>query len=83
MQPSLKDKLMQLKQALSDLDELDDESRQLLTQLDTDIQAALKGDVDDTLSTRLEHQAVEFDTQHPSTAAVLRDIIDALGKMGI
>jgi len=84
MQDELKQKLAQLKQSLSDVNELDQESRDLLTQLDTDIQAVLSsGDADDSLSGRIEQQAVEFDSQHPSTAAVLRDIMDLLSKMGI
>ena len=84
MQDELKQKLSQLKQSLSDIRELDAESRELLSQLDSDIQAVLStGDSDDSLSGRIEQQAVEFDSQHPSTAAVLRDIIDLLGRMGI
>ena len=84
MQEELKHKLTQLKASLSDLDELDGESRALLSQLDQDIQSVLSGThEDDSLSGRIEQQAIEFDSQHPSIAAVLRDMIDVLGKMGI
>lgn len=84
MQQELKNKLTQLKQAVSDIRELDDESRELLSQLDDDIKAALDtGEPDESLSGRIEQQAIEFDSQYPSASAVLRDIMDALGKMGI
>lgn len=84
MQEELKSKLSQLKQVLAQRDSLDDEERELLTQLDQDIQSVLaSGDMDDSLSNRIEQQAIAFDSQHPSTSAVLRDIMDVLGKMGI
>ncbi len=84
MHEQLKSKLAQLQQTLADIEELDDESRLLLKKLDRDIQQALDGNnPDDSVSHRLEQQAVEFDTQHPSASAVIRDIIDVLGRMGI
>jgi len=84
MHEQLKSKLAQLKQTLSQVKELDDESRQLLQQLDDDIHLILQGEtVDDGLDSRLEQQAVSFDTQYPQTSAILRDIVDMLGKMGI
>jgi len=84
MQDELKQKLAQLKQVLSESNQFDEEDRKLLAQLDEDIQAALStGESDDSLTGRIEQQAIEFDTQHPSTSAVLRDIMDVLGKMGI
>lgn len=84
MHEQLKNKLAQLKQTLSEVDRLDDESRQLLQQLDQDIHTVLKGEtVEEGLDGRLEQQAVAFDSQYPSTSAILRDIIDMLGKMGI
>ncbi|NVK39307.1 MAG: DUF4404 family protein [Gammaproteobacteria bacterium] len=84
MHEQLKSKLAQLKQTLGDIQELDAESRELLQQLDRDIQLALEGGTPDAgVSHRLEQQAVEFDSQYPSASAVIRDIIDVLGKMGI
>lgn len=84
MQEQLKNKLAQLKQTIGQIDSLDSESRELLEQLDSDIQAALANEkVDDGINHRLEQQAVEFDSQHPNASAVMRDIIDMLGKMGI
>jgi hypothetical protein len=84
MHEQLKNKLAQLKQTIGEIDALDSESRELLEQLDADIQTALAGDaVDDGINYRLEQQAVEFDSQHPNASIVIRDIIDMLGKMGI
>lgn len=85
MHEQLKDKLKQLQQSLNGIDQLDDESRELLQQLDDDIHQALKGQVasESSLNDRLEQQAVEFDGQYPHTSAILRDIVDVLGKIGI
>jgi hypothetical protein len=84
MQEQLKAKLTQLRQSLGSIDQLDDESRTLLTQLDSDIQGVLAGQANDLdLDTRIEQQAVQFEGRYPQTSAILRDIMDALSKMGI
>jgi hypothetical protein len=84
MQEQLKAKLTQLRQSLGSIDQLDDESRALLTQLDSDLQEVLAGQASDLdLDTRIEHQAVQFEGRYPQTSAILRDIMDALSKMGI
>lgn len=84
MHDELKSKLTQLKQAIGNIDTLDDEGRELLQQLDKDIKTVLTGEpVDVSLNDRLEQQAVEFDSEHPKTSAVIRDIMDMLARMGI
>lgn len=84
MHDELKSKLTQLKQAIGNIDTLDDEGRELLQQLDQDIKTVLTGEpVDVSLNDRLEQQAVEFDSEHPKTSAVIRDIMDMLARMGI
>ncbi|MFY0640411.1 MAG: DUF4404 family protein [Bermanella sp.] len=84
MHDELKNKLTQLKQAIGNIDTLDDEGRELLQQLDQDIKTVLTGEpVDVSLNDRLEQQAVEFDSEHPKTSAVIRDIMDMLARMGI
>ncbi|WP_283788187.1 DUF4404 family protein [Bermanella sp. WJH001] len=84
MHDELKSKLTQLKQAIGNIDTLDDESRALLQQLDQDIKTVLTGEpADVSLNDRLEQQAVEFDSEHPKTSAVIRDIMDMLARMGI
>lgn len=37
----------------------------------------------ETLREKLEHKASDFDVDHPRLAGVLRQIVDALNKMGI
>ena len=37
----------------------------------------------ETLREKLEHQASDFDVDHPRLAGVLRQLLDSLGKMGI
>ncbi len=84
MHEQLKAKLAHLRQSLGDVQTLDDESRALLGQLDSDIQSVLAGQkVGESLEGRIEQQAVEFEGKHPKMSAILRDIMDALSKMGI
>lgn len=43
-----------------------------------------KADTDsETLREKLEHKASDFDSSHPSLAGVIRQVLEALGKMGI
>ncbi|PCJ91139.1 MAG: hypothetical protein COA46_09335 [Porticoccaceae bacterium] len=37
----------------------------------------------ETLREKLEHKASDFDSSHPGLAGVIRQVLDALGKMGI
>ncbi len=84
MHEQLKAKLTHLRESLSSIEQLDEESRTLLSQLDTDIQSVLAGQSsDDSLDSRIEQQAVQFEGKHPQMSAILRDIMDALSKMGI
>ncbi len=84
MHEQLKAKLAHLRESLSSIEQLDEESRSLLSQLDEDIQGVLAGQSsDDGLDSRIEQQAVQFEGKHPQMSAILRDIMDALSKMGI
>ncbi|MEY8248871.1 MAG: DUF4404 family protein [Bermanella sp.] len=84
MHEQLKAKLALLHESLSSIEQLDQESRHLLSQLDDDIQGVLAGrSNDDSLDGRIEQQAVQFEGKHPQMSAILRDIMDALSKMGI
>lgn len=84
MHEQLKAKLSQLHTTLAQVDQLDDDSKSMLKQLDTDIQRLLDNEkVDDDLNTRIEQQAVAFEGRHPSMSAVLKDMMDLLSKMGI
>ncbi len=84
MHEQLKAKLAHLRDSLNDIHQLDDESRQLLSQLDNDIQSVLSGQPGDvSLDGRIEQQAVQFEGKYPQMSAILRDIMDMLSKMGI
>lgn len=84
MHEELKAKLGQLKQNLSEVDQLDDDSREMLQQVDADIQRLLSGATsDDGLSERFEQQAVAFEERHPAVSGIMKDIMDVLAKMGV
>ena len=83
MQESLKQKLAQFRQSLEQVNELDEESAQMLREIDVEIQSVLKGEEQAGLEGRIEKQAVAFEGEHPQLSAILRDVMDALGKMGI
>lgn len=84
MHEELKAKLGQLQQNLSEVDQLDDDSRKMLQQVDADIQRLLSGaSGEEGLSERLEQQAVEFEERHPAVSGIMKDIMDVLGKMGV
>jgi Domain of unknown function (DUF4404) len=85
---SLREMLRRLHERLSRADPLDGESRRLLAALTGDIERALGAGgrgaslQQDSLP-RLEALAVRFETEHPTLAEVLRQLIEALGKAGI
>ena len=84
MHEQLKAKLSQLQSSLSQVDKLDDDSRELLAQVDQDIQRVLAGGQDaEGLNERLEQQAVAFEERHPAMSALLKDMMEVLAKMGI
>lgn len=83
MQESLKEKLAQFRQSLDQMKQLDDESAQMLRDIDAEIQNVLQGNEQDGLENRIEQQAVAFEGEHPQLSAILRDVMDTLSKMGI
>jgi Domain of unknown function (DUF4404) len=88
MKESLRDLLERVHERLSRSDSLDERSRELLTTVMGDIDRALKrapkrSDQKLDAAPRLEALAVRFESEHPQLAAVLRQLIDALGKAGI
>ena len=84
-QDNLRELLAQLHTRLGHAKSLDAESRRLLTALSQDIERALGRASEDTAPARnsLEGAAVRLELEHPALAAVVRQIIDALGKAGI
>ncbi len=67
--------------------ELDDETRSLVRQLDTDIQGLLGTDADQaeagSVVTRAKALEANFATDHPTAERFMREVIDALVRMGI
>lgn len=84
MSDQLKEKLKSLSDALQQVDNIDDDTRQLLQTINEDISRVTSGNpAPDQLTDRIEQQIVKFEGEHPQMSAILRDIIDQLGKMGI
>lgn len=84
----IKRRLTELHAELEKTPELDADLRELLTEVDGDIHALLarrQPEEDEVrgLRERLEALAADFDAQHPNTNLVFRELIHALGRMGI
>lgn len=84
----LRTTIHELEAELSDLSTLDPESRQLLMEVSSEIQAALKkGDPASfspkTLTERLDNATQSFEASHPTLAGVVHRVVDALGQWGI
>lgn len=85
---SLRELLARVHQRLGEEGSVDAESRQLLAALVGDIDRALgRGGARDapakSHAPRLESLAVRFEVDHPGLAEVIRDVIDALVRVGI
>lgn len=83
----IKDTLRRLHADLDARNVVDPELRQLLAELDADIHNLLdRGERPSdgaSLVERLESLETEFATEHPAIERFARELIDALGKMGI
>jgi hypothetical protein len=77
--------LGQLHAQLKHAHSLDAESRKQLRTVAADIEKALAGDEAPAVPPEqpLEALAARFESDHPSLAGVLRQIMDTLGKAGI
>lgn len=83
---SLEKTLAALRQELGAGSRLDEKSRQRLRELipDADRLEPAAGSGSDTLHRhRLEELAVEFEVEHPTLAASLRQLIDLLAQAGV
>ncbi len=82
---SLRELLARVHERLSQAGSIDEESRRLLGALVGDIGRALGRGSDEATShvPHLESLAVRFQTEHPGLAELLRQLADALGKLGI
>jgi len=77
---TLHEAIARLHAELRDAPQLDDESRRMLQQLAGDVGGAAEAGAH---APRLEALAVRFEAGHPSLAASLRGIADALGRIGL
>ena len=84
---NLKDQLNKLHDVLEKTDEVDSETRELVRDLDDEINRLLDPDsADDDYESVVDHaKAVEtrFAVKHPVAERFLREIIDTLSKVGI
>lgn len=85
---SLRELLARVHERLSQSGSIDEESRRMLGALVQDIDRALARGADEGGPaaghvSNLESLAVRFETDHPGLAELLRQLIDALGKVGI
>lgn len=85
---SLRELLARVHERLSRTDSIDEDSRRILGDLTQDIGRALgrgesAGGAIDEHTPRLEAMAVRFEADHPALAELLRQLTDALGKLGI
>lgn len=83
---NLKTLLNSLHDALEKTDKVDDETLKLVQDLDEDINRLLEADSDDEVDNVMDRaRSVEtrFAVDHPVAERFLREIIDALAKVGI
>ena len=84
----IKHRLTELHQELEKTPRLDEDLRELLMEVDGDIHSLLASEEPaeaemQGLRKRLEALAADFDAQHPNTNIFFRELIHALGRMGI
>ncbi len=84
-QESLKEQLKALHEALNDAPDLDPESYNLLLKIAEDIEAVevIEQPQITDLGDTLQEQIIQFDQDHPALSAILRQLTDTLGRIGI
>ena len=79
----IKELLSQLQDELRKTD-MDDELQTLISGLDDDIHGAIENDGDvSALIDRAKEMEADFATRHPAAERFMREVIDALVRMGI
>jgi hypothetical protein len=79
---SLKNQIIQLQQALADHPDLDAESHAALQKIAVELNN-MGVRAEPELSDLVQAQALHFEQDYPTLAAVLRQIVDTLGRMGV
>ncbi len=82
---NLNELLTELNDALEKIDEIDPETRALVKDLDEDINRLLESGEDDFDSVVERAQSIQthFALEHPVAERFVREIIDALSRVGI
>ncbi|MFT5083342.1 MAG: hypothetical protein ACI9Y1_001384 [Lentisphaeria bacterium] len=83
----LKQAIMNIRESLADTESVDDETLELAQALEADLnriasQAAPVEEISSSLDLAIALEA-KFESEHPVTAGFVREVIDALHKMGI
>ena len=88
--PELRERLQSLHEEFENIDSVDQEARELLSDLLADIQSILDRSSDAaathtpaSLSKRLEEATRDWETSHPTLAAAVGRVMDTLSNMGI
>ncbi len=83
----LKDLLTRLHKELENTDKVDSETLELVRELDSEINRLVDSDSDsdefDNVMDRAKSVETRFAVDHPAAERFLREIIDALAKVGI
>ncbi len=79
----IRDLLTQLQEEIRSTD-VDDEVRELINELDKDIHGVIENDEDvNALIDRAKEIEADFATKYPAAERFMREVIDALVRMGI
>ena len=79
----IKKLLAQLREELESTD-VDDDLQRLMAELDDEIHGVIENDADvNALVDRAKEMEAEFATKHPAAERFMREVIDALVRMGI
>jgi hypothetical protein len=79
----IKKLLAQLREELESTD-VDDDLQKLMGELDDEIHGVIENDADvNALVDRAKEMEAEFATKHPAAERFMREVIDALVRMGI
>ena len=79
----IKDLLAQLREEIGKAD-VDDELKELASDLDADIHRVIEDDADSSaLVDRAKELEADFATNHPTAERFMREVLDTLARMGI
>ncbi len=82
---NIKQALIKLRESLDDANEVDEETLALAQSLEVDIQKILDSESAEITNSMDVAMSLEtrFESEHPMAASIVREIINALHKMGV